>query len=338
MLSFVIMFMRQPESEILQEVFLEEKMQEKLSKTSMVILLAMFCCFLWGSAFPCIKIGYKMFEIAGRDVAAQILFAGIRFSLAGMMVIIVFSIINHQVLKPSNPDKIIVLSIFQTILQYVPFYIGLAHTTGVKSSIITGSGTFLTILVSCLIFKQEKLTGKKLFGSILGFAGVIIVNVVGVSVDFHLSFMGEGFILIAALSSAFSSAFIKQFSKTADVVMLSGYQFFTGGIVMVVIGAGMGGSLHIASWQSVLLLFYMGFISAAAYTVWSILLKYNNVSKVSACKFMNPVFGVLLSFAFLHESSQMGIQTFVALLLVCAGIYIVNAGEQSIQRKGFKKR
>lgn len=107
---------------------------------------------------------------------------------------------------------------------------------------------------------------------------------------------------------------------------------------MVVIGAGMGGSLHIASWQSVLLLFYMGFISAAAYTVWSILLKYNNVSKVSACKFMNPVFGVLLSFAFLHESSQMGIQTFVALLLVCAGIYIVNAGEQSIQRKGFKKR
>ena len=303
-------------------------MQERLSKTWVVILLAMFCCFLWGSAFPCIKIGYRMFEIGGGDTAAQILFAGTRFSLAGLMVILAFSFINGRFVKPHSPEKIAVLSIFQTILQYVPFYIGLAHTTGVKSSIITGSGVFLTILVSGLIFKQEKLTGKKMFGTILGFAGVVIINVVGTTLDFNMSFSGEGLIFVAALSSAFSSAFIKKFSKSADVVMLSGYQFFVGGIVMIVIGSTMGGKLKFSSWESGLLLFYMGFISAAAYTIWSILLKYNNVSKVSACKFMNPVFGVLLSFVFLHENSQIGMQTLAALLLVCAGIYIVNVGEK----------
>ena len=106
-----------------------------------------------------------------------------------------------------------------------------------------------------------------MFGTILGFAGVVIINVVGTTLDFNMSFSGEGLIFVAALSSAFSSAFIKKFSKSTDVVMLSGYQFFVGGIVMIVIGSAMGGKLNFASCQGGLLLFYMGFISAAAYTI-----------------------------------------------------------------------
>ena len=73
----------------------------------------------------------------------------------------------------------------------------------------------------------------------------------------------------------------------------------------------------------------MGFISAAAYTLWSILLKYNNVSKISSYKFMNPIFGVVLSYIFLKENSQLGIHTVIALLLVCVGIYVVNSADKS---------
>lgn len=308
-------------------------MKSKLTKTPVVIFLAMICCLLWGSAFPCIKIGYKLFQIPSGQTASQILFAGNRFAIAGMMVIITFSIMNKKIIKPSNSGKIATLSLFQTVLQYVPFYIGLAHTTGVKSSIINGSGVFITILVSCLIFRQEKLTMKKIVGSILGFAGVILVNLTGTSVDLGVSLLGEGFIIISTISSAFSSAFIKKFSKSADVVMLSGYQFFFGGIAMTAIGILCGGKLQPQGISSILLLVYMGFISAAAYTLWSILLKYNHVSRISAYKFMNPVFGVVLSFLFLHETSQMGVQIIGALIFVCAGIYIVNAGDLKYDKK-----
>ena len=304
-------------------------MDKKLSKTPIVILLAGICCLLWGSAFPCIKIGYKLFQIQGKETASQILFAGTRFAIAGMMVIATFSILSKKFIKPENPGKIATLSLFQTIGQYVPFYIGLAHTTGVKSSIINGSAVFITILVSCIIFKQEKLTSKKILGSILGFAGIVLVNIVGTTLDFNFTVLGEGFILISTISSAFSSAFIKKFSKTADVVMLSGYQFFFGGITMAVIGLLMGGKLDSISAGSWGLLAYMGFISAAAYTLWSILLKYNNVSKISAYKFMNPIFGVVLSYIFLKENSQLGIHTVIALLLVCVGIYVVNSADKS---------
>lgn len=299
--------------------------KSKLSWTPIVVLLAGFCCLLWGSAFPCIKIGYHLFQIESGETASQILFAGTRFALAGLMVIMAFSIINKKIVKPSSPAKIATLSLFQTILQYVPFYIGLAHTTGVKSSIITGSAVFITILISCLLFRQEKLTGRKMLGSLLGFMGIVIVNVAGSGLDFHISFLGEGLILVSAMSSAFSSSFIKKFSKNTDVVMLSGYQFLCGGLVMAVLGYIMGGRLHGESYAAWILLLYMGFISAAAYTLWSILLKYNNVSKVSVYKFMNPIFGVFLSYILLNENSQMGWQTIVALVLVCGGIYVVNA-------------
>lgn len=298
--------------------------KDKLAWTPIVILLAGICCLLWGSAFPCIKIGYRLFGINQGETASQILFAGTRFALAGLMVIITFSIINKKLIKPSSPGKIVTLSIFQTILQYVPFYIGLAHTTGVKSSIITGSGVFITILISSLVFGQEKLTGKKIFGSLLGFVGIIIVNSTGSGMDFNLSILGEGMILISAISSAFSSSFIKKFSKDTDVVMLSGYQFFFGGFFMAILGYAMGGRLHSTFYSSWILLLYMGFISAAAYTLWSILLKHNDVSKVSVYKFMNPIFGVFLSYILLKESNQLGWQTIVALIFVCVGIYIVN--------------
>lgn len=73
------------------------------------------------------------------------------------------------------------------------------------------------------------------------------------------------------------------------------------------------------------LLLYMAFISAAAYTLWGILLKYNPVARVAVFGFMNPVFGVLLSALFLGESSQaFGLTGVAALLLVCVGIMIVN--------------
>lgn len=302
-------------------------MKEKMTKTPVVVFLAMICCLLWGSAFACIKIGYKLFNIESKDTMSQILFAGNRFILAGIMVIVTFSIMNKKIIKPAQPERIATLSLFQTVLQYVPFYVGLAHTTGVKSSIINGLGVFFTVLVSCLLFRQEKLTGKKMIGTVLGFLGVVIVNVAGTSVDLGVSFLGEGLIVLSALSSAFYSAFIKKFSKNSDVVMLSGYQFFFGGVVMTVIGLLLGGKLRPEGFAGILLLIYMGFISAAAYTLWSILLKYNNVSRISAYKFMNPVFGVLLSFLFLHENSHMEVQIIIALALVCAGIYIVNAGD-----------
>lgn len=298
--------------------------EQWMQKTVVVWFLAMICCLLWGSAFPCIKIGYKMFHIASADASSQLLFAGCRFFLAGILVLLLGTSGNFKLKKTEIP-MVLILSMFQTILQYVFFYIGLAHTTGVKSSIINGSNSFLVILITSLLFRQEKLTGPKILGCVLGFAGVILVNLGGTGLDMSFHWNGELFILICTVSGAFSSAFIKKFSAKANPVLLSGWQFSVGGAVLIVIGKLMGGKLRFEGIAPLILLLYMACISAVAYTLWSLLLKYNPPSRIAVFGFMNPVFGVMLSALLLKEKGQaFSLTGLTSLILVCIGIYIVN--------------
>lgn len=289
-------------------------------------LLACLCCLLWGSATPAIKIGYEWFGIGAGDIASRILFAGVRFILAGILTAIFGSLIAGKPLFPqkSSWGMICKLGLVQTVFQYIFFYMGLAYTTGVKSAIINGSQTFITIVLACLVFRYEKLTMQKFLGCLIGFAGVIVINFDPSGLTGGFTFRGEGAILIAAIAYALSSALVKNYSQKENPVVLSGYQFIFGGIIMTIVGALMGGKLTGWSFRSIILLLYLALISSVAYSVWGILLKHNPVGKVAIYSFTNPIFSVLLSFVFLHETSSFGIELVVALGLVCCGIWLVN--------------
>lgn len=298
---------------------------------------ALICCILWGSATPCIKGGYEFFSIGANDVASRILFAGVRFILAGILTIVFGSLGAKKMLLPKKTSwkHIFILCMFQTVIQYFFFYGGLAHTPGVKSSIIGATNVFAAILIAALIFRQEKLTFRKILGCALGFSGVVLLNTLGakdgagLDASFHLN--GEGFILLSTISYAFSSVFMKRFSKEDNPVMLSGWQFVFGGIIMAAAGAAFGGHMIIADGKAagaITLLTYMALISAAAYSIWGLLLKYNHVSRVVIFGFLNPVFGVILSAIFLHEGGQTGLITILSLAMVCAGIIVVSRGKK----------
>ena len=307
-------------------------MKEKwMQKTVVVWLGALLCCALWGSAFPCIKLGYRYFQIVSDDTASQILFAGCRFALAGVLAIAIGSILGKRLLLPRKSawGKIAMLSLFQTIIQYVFFYVGLANTTGVKASIIEGVNVFIAILVASLLFHQEKLTARKLLGCAVGFAGVVLVNVTGSGLDMSFRFTGEGFIFLSTIAYAFSSVFLKRYSKEEDPVMLSGWQFVFGGLILAVCGLLAGGRLTAVTGAGIAMLFYLAVVSAAAYSLWGILLKYNPVSRVTVFGFMNPVFGALLSALLLQETESLGVMSVAALILVCVGIYLVNFGKEN---------
>ena len=278
-----------------------------LTKTWVVAALASLCCILWGSAIPMIKTGYRLLQVDTTNTASQILFAGIRFALAGLFVLIFASIQEKKVTLPDGKilKYAVPVCLAQTVGQYFFFYIGVAHTSGVKGGIITGLGNFIAILMSCLIVRNEKLTGRKLTGCILGFAGVVVINLLGNSLDFGFTMMGEGFVLISQLAYATSTILINYYSKKVSPVILSGTQFFIGGITVVL---------------------YLALVSAVAYTLWSVLLAYNDVSKVAIFGFVNPLCSVILSALVLGEVKQaFNIGSLIALALVCVGIYIVNA-------------
>ncbi|MBQ8038445.1 MAG: DMT family transporter [Lachnospiraceae bacterium] len=297
-----------------------------LTKPLIVAILATICCLLWGSAFPAIKLGYRWFDIPAEATSTQIVFAGCRFALAGILTMIMGSILSGKVLVPKRTSfkKIAILSVFQTSLQYFCFYVGLAHTTGVKSSILNGISVFVAIIIAAVVFKQEKLTVVKLLGSALGFIGIILVNFNGADFDFSFHLWGEGMIVLSTVCYGFSSALIRLYGKDENPVILSGYQFALGRVVMACVGYMAGGRLETWSVKGFAILIYLAFVSAVAYTLWSLLLRYNDVSRVAVFGCLNPVFGAILSALILKEAGQsFGIKEVVALILISGGIFIV---------------
>lgn len=304
------------------------------SKNYVVVIGALICCMLWGSAFPCVKVGYGLFGADTSSYSSLILFAGIRFTLAGVLVLAFGSALQRKFLLPKRKNiwRVAVVALFQTAMQYTFFYIGLANLTGVKSSVLNGLGVFFTIIAACFIFRTERFTLIKLVGCILGFGGVLVMNLDGLNFEFSLT--GEGFIIFSGLSAAMAAGFVKVFSKHENTTTLCGWQFFCGGLALVIIGAATGGSIRPTSGASFAMLFYLAFLSACAFTLQGYLLKYNPVSKVAVFKSTNPLFGALFSAIILGETEQLlHYTTLIALALVCGGILIINLlGEKRLLR------
>lgn len=312
-------------------------MRANFNNMKITVLLCTLCCALWGSAIPVIKIGYRLFKIDSSDIPSQILFAGIRFFLAGVATIIIASVMSKSFIYPKSASSLLrtaKLSVFQTVIQYVFFYVGLANTTGVKSSILDGTSVFIALILSGVIFKMEKVSAVKIVGAVIGFAGVFLINIntgdVKTLLDFSL--FGEGFILISTTGYACSSVFMKRYSAYDDPTMLSGYQFIIGGAAMTLAGLVFNGRIGAVSIWGILIIIYLVLVSAVAYTIWAQLLKHNPVSKITVFSFLIPVFGALFSTFVLKESDIFNIKSIVSLMLVSIGIIFVSRGSIKTQK------
>ncbi|WP_238881512.1 DMT family transporter [Clostridium sp. YIM B02551] len=287
--------------------------------------VAAICCILWGSAYPGVKNGYILFNIATNDIASKYVFAGYRFTISGVILLIFSGMFGKKVFKLSKEHikGLIILSILQTMLQYIFFYVGVANTTGVKSAILNATGTFFSVILAHYIYKDDKLSKGKVIGCLVGFIGVMIVNFSSNLIDFSFKFMGEGFIVISAFVSSVAAIYAKKLTKEMDVIIVTGYSLFIGGLMLILLGATFGGRVYHFTLPSSSLLLYLALLSSIAFSLWNLLLKYNKVGKVSIYNFLTPVFGALFSSIFLGENI-FEVKNVIALFLVCLGIWSVN--------------
>lgn len=253
------------------------------------------------------------------------LFAGYRFFLAGIFTFLMSCILEKKiiVMKKSSVPYIFAQGLLQTTIQYVCFYIGLAHTTGAKGSVINASNAFFTIIVAHFLLKSEKVTFRKAVGCLLGFAGVIVINLAPGAWGSGFSFLGEGMVLLCAFAYGTSSVTLKLISDKEKPSTITAYQLLFGGAVLIIIGLIAGGNVRGFSVKSTILFIYMALLSTVAFTLWTKLIKYNPVGKVAIFGFSIPIFGVALSAIFLKEHIWT-VQNFAALILVSIGILIVN--------------
>lgn len=299
-------------------------MEKRLQKPAVVCLLALICCALWGSAFPCIKVGYEWFGIQG--TGSQILFAGYRFFLAGVLTFVFGCILEKRFLtmKRSSIPYILRQGLLQTTIQYFFFYVGLANTTGTKGSIINASNAFVSIVAAHFMIKSEKMTWKKGIGCLLGLAGVVVINLAPGAWGTGFSLKGEGMVFICTVAYGVSTVVLKIISNKESPMTITSYQILFGSVLLIIIGLALGGHVEGFTLKSTILLIYMALISAVAFSLWTLLLKYNPVGRVAIYGFTIPVFGVVLSAIFLGEQFD-SLKNLSALILVSVGILIVNS-------------
>lgn len=310
---------------------MKNKSENIFTRNYMIMILALISCALWGSAFPSIKIGYELFSIGSGDTYEKILFAGFRFFISSMMIFL-FCLASNRNLKVKRRDfhKLVILGLMQTAIQYTFFYIGLSNTSGTKGSILAATSTFFSVIFAHFFYEEDKLTTKKIIGVILGFIGVTIVNLNTNGIESGFTLTGEGFVITSSLLGALAGIYTKKISKGMDPFIISGYQLFIGSLFLIITGFMGSGSGLVSTFKGYGLLLYLGFISAAAFSIWTILLKYNGVGKVNIYKFTIPIFGVFLSYIFLGER-LLGANVLLSIVLVVSSIILIN-GEKDISK------
>ena len=304
---------------------MNETTMKKEKLTGSILFPALICTLLWGSAFPSVKSGYALFGI-GDDPFSKLFFAGWRFMLAGVLVLIVYIVMYR---KPFLPNRhmwkgILILGLVQTTMQYVFFYIGLSHTTGVKGSVLTATTTFLSVLISHFLFPNDRLNRYKVVGCLIGFEGVILISMgSGDLFSGGFALNGEGFMILSAAAAAVGAVISKVVARGAEPMIITGWQLFFGGAILLIAGTAGGGHFTQTPPQAFALLGYLIFLSATAFTIWTMLLKRHPVGKVTVYNFLVPIFGSLMSGLVLGEQ-VFTVRNMVSLLFVCEGIVLVN--------------
>lgn len=286
------------------------------------VLICLLVCLLWGSLFPTIKVGYEAFKISSEDIPTIILFAGLRFFISGIILILISGIQHKKFVYPekANIKNVLLGALFTIILHYGLTYMGLSLGEGSKSAIIKQTGFLFLSCFAFLFDKSDKWSADKTLAGIIGFCGIIVTSADGTGFTFKI---GDALLVASSFCSVFGSVVSKKTVKTMSPMLFVAYSQFIGGTALSIAGVLLGGRISHIEPISVLVFSYICIASIGAYLLWNILLKYNSLSKLSIIKFSEPLFAVVLSGIILGESI-FKISYMIALILILMSIVIEN--------------
>jgi len=139
----------------------------------------------------------------------------------------------------------------------------------VEAASLNGTGIFVSGLLAHGICVNDGLSDRKLLGCAVGFGGVLVVNLMaGQGMGSGFNWLGDGFIVAAALVLSAASIYGKRLSQVMDPMVMTGYQLALGGAALVMVGALAGGSLQGWRHASASLLVYVALLSAVAFSLW----------------------------------------------------------------------
>ena len=282
--------------------------------------LALLTMLLWGSLFPIVKLGFSAYDV--NSTADILLFAGIRFVICGGVICIFSAATKPESYKHVGQSIVPILlsGVFAIILHYSFTYLGLELTDSSKTALLKQVGALIYVCFSFLFIKEDKPTVKKIVAAVIGFLGIIALNI---STDGFSFSVGDILILCASFCTVFSNVISKKVFEKVTPVTATGVSQLLGGIVLLIIGIAMGGTVHFAWDSSLWIMVYICAASIVSYCIWFGAVKNGELSKLFIIKFAEPVFACIFGALILGENIWK-VQYLIAFLLISGGILISN--------------
>ncbi len=255
------------------------------------------CAVLWGSAFPVIKNSYTQLGI--QNYGEQLVFAGSRFALAGLLLLPFCRGNYFAKIKQAPRGPLAIIMLGQTYLQYVFFYYGLNVSTGTLAALLVGSGSFWWMLIAPHILKTPAPTRWHwlLFACCcLG----IICAAYDPNDDMKHVGIGTAAFLLATLSGAFAAVYMKRVAPISGSLTPTSFSLGLGGLLLLLTASPYWLSYfsHF-NLTTLLVTIYLAVVSAAGFAIWNRLIEHYSVNTLSGFRFLIPLMGMIESVLFI---------------------------------------
>jgi len=264
-----------------------------LIRKNNTIFWAVVTCLLWSTAYAGIKVGLQY------DTPLH--FAGQRFMLSGLM-ILPFTVKPGKYLEMirANWKVVTIVTILQTLVNYVLFYLAMDLVPGALGAVIVGSQPLVTAVIAAMMHKEERLTRSKVATIIIGISGVILISAgrQALKIGGAAELIGVGMILGANIATSVANVIVSLRTKGLNPFVLSSFSLGTGGLMIYLLSFAVEGTVHPRMPSEYWLdLLWLSFMSASAFSIWFRLLQRPEVkvSELNLWKFIIPVIGAILS-------------------------------------------
>jgi drug/metabolite transporter (DMT)-like permease len=299
-----------------------------------------FATFLWGTAFPLIKIGFRDYGIP------PLTFAGIRFTLAGLLLLGI-SAASARMWASDKADggstlgvqsagwgRVMTIGLLSTTVFYGLFFSGLKLTSATSASVLDGANPIIGSIMAHFVLHNDRLTRQKLLAIITAFIGVAVIALSRGGAKGEISTAGCMMILLGFTAHSVGTMLVITYRGRLSLHQLTGYEMLAGGLLLVLVGGLVGDSrtwLRAVDARLIAMVIWLAMVSAVAFRIWYGMLRRYKVTSISVYSFLVAVWGALLSIIVLREQVSRGLA--VGAAFVAAGVYLMNRDRTSQERE-----
>ncbi|MFS4491859.1 EamA family transporter [Maribacter sp. 2308TA10-17] len=291
----------------------------KKSKNTLLVVLAFFSIYvIWGST-------YLLNKIAVSELPPFML-AATRFVIAGVLIFAIckFMGISIAISKKQLQNTIFAGFLFLTFGNGVVVWALKYVDSGFAALEISAQP--LLVLILMLILQGKKIQLMSIIGVILGIIGIYLLVSQKEVLSQENSILGMVMIFVCMISWGYGSLFVGKADLPKNYFVNTGYQMFTGGIMLIIASLIFGETWSSPlTWStdvqlSMVLLIVFG--SIVAFTSFNYLLRVVSPEKVATSTYVNPIIALVLGWYFLDE--QITTQSIVAAAILLTGVYFIN--------------